>query len=104
MTPRHCDGDSLARQSAACPITSSRSRSPSTQLVVHTLPADRQHAIANTPAAVRRVLKAEVKRNSRRAGSARMLVVCEATGGYERHVLDAAVSSASRPTRRTAPR
>jgi transposase len=60
------------------------------QLVVHTLPADRQQAIANTPQAVRRVLRAEIERN-RRAGLGVMLVVCEATGGYEGHVLQAAV-------------
>ncbi len=61
------------------------------QLVVHTLPADRQQTIANTPAAVRRVLKAE-QRHNRQAGLGAMLVVCEATGGYEAHVLAAAVA------------
>lgn len=61
------------------------------QLVVHILPADKQLAIPNTPAAVRRVLAAEVKRNERtRLGP--LLVVCEATGGYEAHVLQAAVA------------
>jgi transposase len=59
------------------------------QLVVHTLPADRQTVIANTPAAVRRALKAEVK-NNRQAQLGSMLVICEATGGYERHVLEIA--------------
>ncbi|HET7411481.1 MAG TPA: IS110 family transposase [Pararhizobium sp.] len=60
------------------------------QLVVHTLPADRQCTIANTPKAVRRVLQAEIKRNSKaRLGA--MLVICEATGGYEAAVLDVAV-------------
>jgi transposase len=60
------------------------------QLVVHTLPAEAQQTIANTAAAVRRVLAAEVHHNGRAAlGS--MLVVCEATGGYESHVLEAAV-------------
>ena len=59
-------------------------------LVVHTLPADRQCTIANTPAAVRRLLKAEIKHNAQaRLGT--LLVVCEATGGYERHVLHGAV-------------
>lgn len=61
------------------------------QLVVHTLPGDTQRIIPNTPAAARRVLQAEVKHN-RRARLGTMLVVCEATGGYEAHVLDAAVS------------
>jgi len=60
------------------------------QLVVQALPADGQHAIANVPSSVRRLLKAEIRRNSR-LGLGRMLVVCEATGGYERHVLDAAI-------------
>jgi len=59
-------------------------------LVVHALPADEQCSVPNTPEAVRRLLKAEMKRNGReKLGS--LLVVCEATGGYERHVLDAAI-------------
>jgi transposase len=58
-------------------------------LVVHTLPADRQQSIDNTPTAVRRLLKAEQRANLR-LGPGPMLVVCEATGGYERHVLEAA--------------
>jgi len=60
------------------------------QLVVHTLPADRQVVIANTPAAVRRLLSAQVRHN-RRARLGSMLVLCEATGGYEAHVLEAAI-------------
>lgn len=60
------------------------------QLVVHTLPADRQCTIPNTPAAVRRLLLAEVRHN-RRAQLGALLVICEATGGYERTVLDVAV-------------
>ncbi len=59
------------------------------ELVVHTLPADRQQRISNTPAAVRRLLKAEQRANAR-LGLGSLLVVCEATGGYERHVLDQA--------------
>jgi transposase len=60
------------------------------QLVVHTLPDDEQCCIANKPQAVRRLLKAEIKRNcTGKLGP--VLVVCEATGGYERHVLDAAI-------------
>jgi transposase len=58
-------------------------------LTVHVLPADRQEVVANTPAAVRRVLRREAVRNDK-AGLGPMLVVCEATGGYERHVLAAA--------------
>jgi transposase len=60
------------------------------QLVVHTLPADRQVVIPNTAVAVRRVLSAQVRHN-RRAQLGSMLVVCEATGGYEAHVLEAAI-------------
>lgn len=59
------------------------------ELVVHTLPADRQQRISNAPAAVRRLLKAEQRANSK-LGLGPMLVVCEATGGYEHHVLDQA--------------
>ena len=59
------------------------------QLVVHTLPADRQRTIPNTPTAIRRVLMAEIEHNKRgRLGA--MLVICEATGGYETAVLDVA--------------
>ena len=59
-------------------------------LVVHTLPADEQCTIPNKPQAVRRLLKAEVKRNRKERLGA-VLIVCEATGGYERHVLDVAI-------------
>lgn len=72
-------------------------------LVVHTLPADRQCTIANTPAAVRRLLKAEIKHNAQaRLGT--LLVVCEATGGYERHVLHGAVELGLEVHRAHAPR
>ncbi|HLG87873.1 MAG TPA: IS110 family transposase [Alphaproteobacteria bacterium] len=60
------------------------------QLVVHTLPADRSCTIPNTSQAIRRVLQTEIKHN-RQAQLGAMLVVCEATGGYETHVLDVAV-------------
>src|ERR1700740_1247049 len=59
-------------------------------LVVHTLPIDEQSSIANRPQAVRRLLTAEIKR-TRKDMLGPLLVVCEATGGYERHVLDAAI-------------
>ena len=60
-------------------------------LVVHVLPDNTQHTIANTPKAIARLLAQEKKRNTRdRLG--RLLVVCEATGGYECHVLDASVA------------
>jgi transposase len=54
-------------------------------LVVHALPADRQRSIDNRPAAVRRILRAAMRESDEP-----LLVVCEASGGYERHVLDAA--------------
>jgi hypothetical protein len=56
-------------------------------LVVRTLPDDQQCTIDNNPQAVRRLIKAEIKRN-RNKQLGQMLVICEATGGYERHVLD----------------
>lgn len=52
---------------------------------MHALPEDRQRTIANRPAAVRRLLRAAAAESQ-----APLLVVCEASGGYERHVLDAA--------------
>jgi transposase len=62
-----------------------------TTLVVHCVPGDAQSTIANTPQAVRRLLKSEVKRNARlKIGP--LLVVCEATGGYEQAVLDVSAS------------
>jgi len=42
--------------------------------------------IINTPAHVRRHLKRQIKHNTM-ADLGEMLVICEATGGYERHVL-----------------
>lgn len=50
------------------------------ELVVHRLPEDRQVTIPNTAAAIRRLL-------ARWAPGKPPLIVCEATGGYERHVL-----------------
>lgn len=61
-----------------------------TSLVVHRLPGDEQDTITNAPQAVRRLLRAEMRRNTK-AKLGPLLVVVEATGGYERHVLDAAV-------------
>ena len=62
-----------------------------THLVVHTLPADSQQIIPNTPIRVRRLLRAE-QRISAKLGTGPVLVVCEATGGYERYVLSEAVA------------
>ncbi len=55
-------------------------------LLIHTLPADAQHSIANKPAPIRKLLRQEMRRNAV-AGLGPVLVVCEATGGYEGHVL-----------------
>lgn len=60
-------------------------------LTLHILPTDRQETTLNTAAAIRRVLKRELKLN-RQKGLGPMLIVCEATGGYERHVLAAAIA------------
>ena len=60
------------------------------RLVIHVLPAGEQSAAANKPKAIRKVLLAEMRRNAR-ANLGPLLVVCEATGGYERHVLDLCV-------------
>lgn len=54
-------------------------------LVVHSLPDDRQRTIANTAGAVRKLLRA-----ARERSKAEILAVCEATGGYEKHVLEQA--------------
>jgi transposase len=61
------------------------------ELVLHILPADNCERMANTPTAVRRALKRERSRNLK-LGLGALLIVCEATGGYERHVLDQAVA------------
>ncbi len=62
-----------------------------TSLTVHVLPFDRQENVANTPAAVRRVLRRALRLNPK-LGLGPILVVCEATGGYERHVLAEALA------------
>lgn len=60
-------------------------------LTLHILPSGAQETISNTPAAVQHVLRREERRNQRNSLGA-MLIVCEATGGYERHVLGAAAA------------
>ncbi len=55
-------------------------------LVIHVLPADKQSVAANKPKAIRKALLAELRRNAK-SGLGPLLAVCEATGGYERHVL-----------------
>ena len=55
-------------------------------LVIHVLPTDKQSVATNKPKAIRKALMAEMRRNAE-ASLGPLLVVCEATGGYERHVL-----------------
>ena len=55
-------------------------------LVIHVLPGDGQHTIANKPKAIRKLLLRELRRNAL-ADLGSLLVVCEATGGYETPVL-----------------
>ena len=55
-------------------------------LVIHVLPTDKQSIAANKPKAIRKALMAEMRSNAE-ATLGPLLVVCEATGGYERHVL-----------------
>ena len=56
-------------------------------LVIHVLPTEKQSIAANKPAAIRKALMAEMRGNAE-ASLGPLLVVCEATGGYERHVLE----------------
>lgn len=56
------------------------------RVVIHVLPDDEQSLAANKPKAIRKALVAEMRRNAKE-GLGPMLAVCEATGGYERHVL-----------------
>ena len=58
-------------------------------LSLHILPSGETLSLQNDGAAIRRLLKREEKRN-RKQGLGRMLVICEATGGYEDAVLKAA--------------
>jgi transposase len=54
-------------------------------LVVHVLPDDRQFQIANSACAIGRLLDKIIGSNE---PGHPILIVCEATGGYERHVLN----------------
>lgn len=58
-------------------------------LSLHILPTGESLCLENDGAAIRRLLKREQKRN-RKQGLGPMLVICEATGGYEDAVLKAA--------------
>jgi len=59
------------------------------ELEVATIPPDRPRSIPNTKAAILKELKAQQRRNVRLALPP-ILVVCEATGGYERMLLELA--------------
>lgn len=59
-------------------------------LVIHVLPGDGQYSIANKPKAIRKLLMREMRCNAV-AGLGPLLVVCEATGGYESQVLEICV-------------
>ncbi len=58
-------------------------------LSLHILPSGETLSLQNAGAAIRRLLKREQKRNLKQ-GLGPMLVICEATGGYEDAVLKAA--------------
>jgi len=55
-------------------------------LTVHSMPDDRQVTIPNAEAAVAKLLKAKAK-------TCTPLVICEASGGYERHVLNTSAAA-----------
>jgi len=56
-------------------------------LCIHVLPGDERLAVPNTPKAIRKLLIAQMRRSARESLGP-LLVICEATGGYERTVLD----------------
>ncbi|MFY9641114.1 MAG: IS110 family transposase [Rhodomicrobium sp.] len=56
-------------------------------LAVCILPGDERHSIANKPKAIRKLLMAQMRRNAN-LSLGPLLVVCEATGGYERPLLE----------------
>ena len=59
------------------------------ELHVHVLPGGESSQISNDAASVRRVIKKESRRNAK-LGIGPLLVVCEATGSYDAHVLESA--------------
>jgi transposase len=62
------------------------------ELVTRVLPSGKETTLANTAANVRRLIEKEIKANTR-LGLGPLLVICEATGSYDRHILDAAHAS-----------
>ncbi|MFZ1108922.1 MAG: IS110 family transposase [Rhodomicrobium sp.] len=59
-------------------------------LAVHILPGDERLSIANKPKEIRKLLMAQIRRNAN-LNLGPLLVVCEATGGYERRLLEICV-------------
>jgi transposase len=59
-------------------------------LAVHILPGDERQTIPNKPKAIRKLLIAQ-KRHNANLNLGPLLAVCEATGGYERHLLEICV-------------
>jgi transposase len=59
-------------------------------LAVHILPGDERQSIANKPKEIRKLLRAQMRRNTN-LNLGPLLVVCEATGGYERQLLEICV-------------
>jgi len=59
-------------------------------LAVHILPGDERSTIANKPKAIRKLLIRQMHRNAN-LNIGPLLVVCEATGGYERDLLEICV-------------
>ena len=59
-------------------------------LAVHILPGDERATIANKPKAIRKLLIKQMHRNAG-LNAGPLLVVCEATGGYERQLLEICV-------------
>lgn len=59
------------------------------ELLLKVMPGEEICRITNDPATIRRLMKKEMKRNAR-LGIGPLLVICEATGTYSRHVLDCA--------------
>ncbi len=59
-------------------------------LCIHVLPGEEKLAIPNTSKAIRKLLIAQMRRNTKES-LGQLLVICEATGGYERALLDLCV-------------
>ena len=55
-------------------------------LAVHILPSGENLEVPNTLATAERLLRREQKRNAKHSLGSPLLVVCEATGGYENNV------------------